>query len=310
LELARKDPPDLILLDIKLPDINGDEVLRNLRSDSRTKLIPVIFVTGDGEQDSVVNRLSMGADDYLSKPFSSRELNARIQSVLRRCFVNLDANPLSHLPGNAVIERELQQMIERGHPFAALYVDINEFKAYNDYYGFYRGDAVIRKTADLLRELNMEGKVLVGHIGGDDFVLITQDPDVEGLCQRILTAFERIRNSFYDEKDRAAGFILVHDRRGAQRMFSPLSVSIGVVSNRVRPLRSIGEVATIGAEVKGVAKRMGGSAYFIDKRKDVYDAPQKIKTNSFTLGAITERLIAPFRRREKNSVPAAPPPHL
>lgn len=275
LELAQKQIPDIVLLDLTLPDMKGEDVLKRLKENGRTKLIPVIFVTGKGRQENIVQGLRVGADDYLAKPFSLEELKARIESVLRRCSLNLDANPLTRLPGSGVIERRIQTLLDKNKLFSVLYVDLNEFKAYNDYYGAHRGDSVIRATAEVLKEVCKEEDSLVGHIGGDDFIVVTERQDIEEMSQNILNRFDAIRGDFYDEADRKVGYIMVSDRRGIKRAFSPVSIAIGIVTNRIRPLKSMMEISAIGAEVKSVAKKLEGSAYFVDRRRDAYRDAQK-----------------------------------
>jgi diguanylate cyclase (GGDEF)-like protein len=274
LAVAERELPDIILLDRTMPDKPGEEVLKELRLNVNTKLIPVIFATGRGSMEDVVDGLSVGADDYIAKPFSMDVLCARIESVLRRCAVNLDANPLSRLPGNGVIEREIQRLIDEKKLFAVLYIDINYFKAYNDYYGFHRGDSVLRAMSDLLREIGAANQSMAAHVGGDDFVIITEREDVTAIHAKIMDRFNGLREGFYDPEDRAAGYITVKDRLGVERHFSLLTVAVGVVTNRVRPLRSVGEVSTIAAEVKGVAKRLD-TGFFVDRRNFPYGAPQK-----------------------------------
>lgn len=274
LAMVFREAPDLILLDCAMPKKTGTEVLHEIRRDPRSRMLPVIFETAAGGRDDIVRGLAIGADDYLPKPFELDVLGARIQTVLRRCSTNLDANPLTRLPGSAAIEREIRRLLDDDKAFSVLYVDLNEFKAYNDFYGSHRGDAVICATADILREMCGASAAIVGHIGGDDFVVVTEDAGVEDACRRIIAGFDAVRMGFYDESERTAGFIAVVDRRGERRNFAPVSVAIGVVTSRVRKLRTVMEVSAIGAEVKAVAKRQKGSAFFIDRRKDDYPLPQ------------------------------------
>jgi len=266
---------DVILLDINLPGESGLRLCEQLKSDPLHRHVPIILVTGMDGSDNIVNGLRQGADDYLAKPFHVPELIARVEAVIRRSSVNLDANPLTRLPGNGVIEREIHRHIESKHFFSVLYVDLNEFKAYNDYYGFHQGDLVIKKTALILSSVVTDAKSLVAHVGGDDFIVVTQREDIEVLCQEMIQRFNDIRREFYDAHDFETGFIMTRDRLGTMRQIPLLSIAIGVVSNRIRLLHSIGEISTIGAEVKGIAKRQKGSAYFIDRRGTPYPGPQQ-----------------------------------
>ena len=229
--------------------------------------VPILIVTGRGNLDDKINGLEMGANDYLVKPFEISELVARVDATLRHSSLNLESNPLTRLPGNGVIEHSMRSAIESGKTFSVLFIDLNEFKAYNDYYGFHRGDEVIHRTAEILVESVEKGRTVVGHIGGDDFLILTEEEDAEALCQRIIRKFEGVKKEFYEPRNLEAGFIMTRDRQGQLRSFSLLSIAIGVVSNQARSLSSVGEVAAIGAEVKRLAKRQNGSSFIIDRRK-------------------------------------------
>jgi CheY-like chemotaxis protein len=275
LSILESEPVDLILLDIGLPGITGLDLCKRVKSDVLLRHTPIIFVSGRDRTEDKVEGLHVGADDYLAKPFRLEELVARAEAAIRKSNLSLEANPLTRLPGNGSIERDIIKRIASRETFSVLYCDLNDFKAYNDYYGFIRGDQVIRETARVLLQSSEQGRNLVAHVGGDDFVIVTATSDVDGMCRDVLRRFDETAPLFYDERDRQAGFIVTKDRRGETHRFPLLSLSIGVVTNAVRPIKSLGEVAAIGAEVKGVAKRQGGSAYFIDKRRDPYAAPQK-----------------------------------
>ncbi len=261
---------DLVLLDVILPDMSGYWLCQRIKSDLFLRHIPVIFLTGLDGQESIVNGLKMGADDYIEKPFSVQELLARTEAAIRRSESTLEANPLSRLPGNGFIEREILRRLDDRQIFSLLYIDLNHFKAYNDHYGFHRGDQVIRTTAHLLADFVEGGARRLGHVGGDDFILLVGDEDVHALCQTILLRFDAVVPTFYDEKDRQAGHVRTRDRQGQWQTYPLLSMAIGVVTNKIRPISTLGEVSAIGAEVKACAKRLGGSAYFVDRRRDPY----------------------------------------
>src|SRR5690242_14116917 len=150
LQELRKNPPDLVLLDVMMPEMNGYEVCREVKSDVFLRHIPVMLLTAQAGMSSKVTGLEQGADDYVTKPFEMAELVARIRTLLRRTRIGLEANPLTRLPGNITIEKEIMQRIKTNAPFAVLYIDLNEFKAYNDIYGFVKGDDIIRETARII----------------------------------------------------------------------------------------------------------------------------------------------------------------
>ncbi|MEK7743156.1 MAG: GGDEF domain-containing protein, partial [Elusimicrobiota bacterium] len=198
-----------------------------------------------------------------------QELLARIRTILRRARRDLDANPLTHLPGNASIQSRIEDALAAGSALAVLYVDINQFKAYNDAYGYDAGDRVIRATAGLLLRLagrGEEARDFVGHIGGDDFILLTDPRRMEVLARSIAKEFDRVAFGFHNENDRRRGKMVSTDRQGRVQEFPLLSVSIGICHNRDRRLLSYAHVAQVGAELKKHAKARPGSAYVIDRR--------------------------------------------
>jgi DNA-binding response OmpR family regulator len=157
---------DLTLLDIGLPDGSGLQLCQMIKADVYMRHMPVIFVSGMGAISDRIDGINIGADDYITKPFSPAELLARSEAAVRKSIINLEANPLTLLPGNGTIEREIYRQIQSGRVFSVLYIDINNFKAYNDYYGFLRGDGVIRRSGELLVESIHGSSDTVGHIGG------------------------------------------------------------------------------------------------------------------------------------------------
>jgi diguanylate cyclase (GGDEF)-like protein len=169
------------------------------------------------------------------------------------------------------IETRIEDSLETGAPLAVLYVDINQFKAYNDAYGYDAGDQVIKAMAQLLLCLAREDparKDFIGHIGGDDFILLTVPSRMEPLAKDIIRQFDAIVPAFYNEEDRKRGKILSNDRQGRAREFALLSVSIGICHNRFRRLTSYPQISQYGAELKKFAKQQKGSAYVLDRRRD------------------------------------------
>jgi PleD family two-component response regulator len=268
IEKLRKNPPDLVLLDVQMPKMSGYDVCRQIKSDVFLRHIPVMLLTAQAGTTNKVAGLEQGADDYLTKPFEMVELMARIRTLLRRTRQGLEANPLTRLPGNVTIENEILTRIQKNVPFAVLYLDLNSFKAYNDIYGFVKGDDVIRETARIILTESEPSKGFIGHIGGDDFIVLTVPEQAEALCQKIIKAFDAKAPDFYNPEDRARGYVETKDRRGQVTKFPLLSMAIGVVTNQLRPLSSLGEVSKIGAEMKHFAKENKGSSYAIDRRKE------------------------------------------
>ena len=269
LEQTRATRPDLVVLDVSMPLLSGDEVQRELRRDPRTRYIPVVFVTAKRTTAEVAARLRNGADDYVAKPFDVDELVARIASALRRAAELRSLNPLSGLPGNRSIAHEIDVRLADGSDTACLYVDVDHFKDFNDRHGFARGDHVIAHLADLLSQTVGEigEDTFTGHVGGDDFVVLAPAARAEDLAKQIISGFDASVPALYDAEDRARGWVEAPDRRGRMRRVPFVTVSIGVVPLRPERFTGATEVARAAAEMKEVAKRRSGSGYAVDRRE-------------------------------------------
>jgi len=269
LEVARERPPDLILLDVMMPELDGLTVLRRLRSSPATASIPVVLLTAKALAEDRVRGLDLGADDYITKPFDIEELLARVKAVLRRAQQMRDLSPLTGLPGNFRISRELETRVSNGTEFAIVHADLDNFKSFNDHYGFMRGDSVIKYTARVLvdsTEASGDPEVFVGHVGGDDFVAVIDPTYVEEFCKSVVTTFDQGILDFYDTADALQGYIEVTDRKGERHAFPISSISMGVATNTKRPVKSEWEASAIASEMKEYAKRQPGSSYQIDRR--------------------------------------------
>lgn len=265
----RHDPPDIAILDLRMPKLDGFAVCRELRKDPLLEHLPVVILSASGSRSSKVEGLDLGADDFITKPVDMAELLARIRMIIKRSRQGLDANPLTRLPGNVAIETRVNQALAAGKPLAVLYLDLNQFKSYNDAYGYDAGDHVIKATAHLLLRTvrSGEGTDFVGHIGGDDFIVLTAPSRMEELAGRIIAEFDRLVPSFYKEEDRRQGKIVSTDRQGRVQEYPLLSIAIGICHNGVRKLESYAHVSQLLSEVKKAAKRKAGSAYVVDKRR-------------------------------------------
>lgn len=267
LECALREVPELILLDLILPGIDGFEVLRRLRADPKSEHIPVIILSARHDTSIKVRAFESRVEDYLTKPFNGEELMARIR-------VRLQPNtaptaPLTGLPAGARIEQAIKRQLHSNALWALLYFDLDNFKAYNDAYGPFNGDELIklmgRIAAETLREHGSPADFL-GHIGGDDFVLLTTPDRIEPLCQRLIARWDAESRAYYTPEDLARGALYGKDRQGGQRYFSLVGVSIGVVTNQRRSIHTIDEISLIAAEVKAKAKALPGSSFYVDQR--------------------------------------------
>ena len=269
--MAQERVPDLVLVDLMMPHLDGYEAIRQLRNDTRTAHLPMIILTAKSTPDDVVTGFETGADDYITKPFNIPELLARIKGHLRRAAQRPVRNPLTDLPGNILLTEELKYRLRQPDLFAFLYVDLDNFKAFNDTYGPARGDRVIRLLADVLVEqvgAHGAGGDFIGHIGGDDFAVITSPDVLEKLCTNIINAFDQRVRTLYDPEDLARGYLQGLDRQGMPRRFPIISISIGVVTNRQRTFVDHEELSRIAAEMKQYSKQQAGSSYAVDVRGD------------------------------------------
>lgn len=269
LRMVQAQPPDLLILDYTMPSMDGPKTCQVLKQDLLLRHVPIIMLTARTDVHNRIKGISSGADDYIVKPFEPEELLARVHMILRRTAQGLEANPLTRLPGNASIHKEIDARLAANAPFAVCYADLDRFKAFNDHYGFERGDQAIQLTANILldavkRSGNPED--FLGHIGGDDFVIVTTPELAEPICQAIIEQFDSTISQLYDEGDRAQGFIVHTDRQGIPIKVGFLTISIAIVTNSKVPLTHLGEVAQIGAELKAYAKRSDHSLYVIDRR--------------------------------------------
>jgi diguanylate cyclase (GGDEF)-like protein len=266
LRLVQEHSPALVLLDVMMPKLDGYEVCERIRADGRTRHINVIMLTAKSLSADKIVGLTAGADDYVLKPFDPMELVARVRSTLRRSREMRAISPLTGLPGNIQIEDEIRHRHAAGEQIAVCYADLDNFKGYNDRYGFLQGDRAIAYTAETLREVAeaFPGSFL-GHVGGDDFVMVVQAPEVEAACQKAIELFDAGARNLYEPDDGARGYVEVEDRRGRMMRYPLISLSIGVglSDESVRDYREIVDAAT---EMKSFAKRQPGSVYALDRR--------------------------------------------
>ncbi|HEX9123804.1 MAG TPA: response regulator [Actinomycetota bacterium] len=269
LEMARTSCPDLVLCDVMMPNMDGFELTRRLRQDSRTATVSVIMLTARGLSADKLEGFSVGADDYIVKPFDTPELLARIRGVLRRAKEMRAQSPLTGLPGNVRIEEEIERRVMAEDLFAILYADLDHFKAYNDHYGFMRGDHVIQRTAGLIQEVTHATagpETFVGHVGGDDFVVICHSDQAEQVAEQIARRFDAEVSELFDPEDRARGFIEVTNRRGEIQRFPFLSISIGIATAARRRFSHFAEAVAVATELKNFTKSSPGSSWAVDRR--------------------------------------------
>jgi diguanylate cyclase (GGDEF)-like protein len=280
LRLARQEKPDLVLLDVRMPRMDGLELCRQLRRGFLTSTIPIIMLTSLNGTADKIEGMHVGADDYVTKPFDPQELIARVSTHLQRTERDIQTSPLTRLPGNLAVEKTIRDRLAGGGLFAVCYFDLDHFKPYNSRYGFVAGDLVIRMLSDLIVEAvlkNGNNDDFVGHEGGDDFVVVTTPDKAEAICKSVIAAFDEMIPEQYNDQDRAQGFSLGRDRKGDEVAFPLMSVSGAVVTNHRRKLVHPRQVAEIAAEVLSYVKGFEGSNYLFDRRGDpVEESPQEV----------------------------------
>ena len=269
LEQALKFQPDLILLDLMMPGMDGHEVCKRMRQNPVTANVPIVILTALDQIDEKAHSFNVGADDYLTKPIESRELFLRIEAHLRRSVRELGANPLTGLPGNPIIEQNIRTRIQSNQPIAVLYIDLDNFKAFNDAYGWVQGDVVIKALAVILCNVVQEfgnKDDFVGHIGGDDFLLLTTPEHASTIAEKIIAEFDKIIPTFYSADARERGYLIAKDRRGRPFRAPVATVAIAIVTNEEHELQTPAQIASIAAEVKKYVKTHPGSHYAFDRR--------------------------------------------
>ncbi|MEN3611858.1 response regulator [Plantactinospora sp. ZYX-F-223] len=271
LEVIERRRPDLAVVDLRMPRIDGLELTRRLRANPMTSALPVIMLTAKGLTVDKVHGLTAGADDYLVKPFDTAELVARISSTLRRNKEFREVSPLTGLPGNTRVRREIGDRVRSGVDYAVGYIDIDRFKSVNDRYGFVRGDEFISALArSLHRAVVSVGlpPAFLGHIGGDDFVIVCAPEQVRPLTERAVVDFEKTADELYDPEDAKRGYVELKDRRGNIQRAHLVTLSIGVsLSVPERRFTDPLEVIAAASEMKTVAKSQPGSYVAMDRRR-------------------------------------------
>ncbi len=270
LEKAQALRPDLVLLDVMMPRIDGFEVAHTLRRNPQTANTSIIMLTAKALSTDKVLGLTAGADDYIIKPFDPIELLARVKGTLRRAKEMRNLSPLTGLPGNIRIQEEIERPIRDDKPFAVLYADLNNFKAYNDQKGFVRGDRMIQSTARLIQDAVVEfagPDGFVGHVGGDDFVAIVPPPIAEDVAKRVVERFDKSIHEFYESEDLQRGYVEVEDRKGVLQKLPLVGIAIGVATTETRKFAHYGEAVAVATEMKQFAKRETTSSFAIDRRQ-------------------------------------------
>ncbi|HEX7880047.1 MAG TPA: response regulator [Candidatus Eisenbacteria bacterium] len=261
--------PDLIMTDLMMPEMDGQEVCRRVKSHFRTAHVPIVMLTARADLPTRVESLDHGANDYLTKPYDRAEMLLRVRNLINWSRSQREANPLSGLPGNVAIERETMRRMNSGAPFLFLYLDIDNFKAFNDAYGYQHGDEAIKLVGTLLvDEVTRHGQPtdFVGHVGGDDFVVLTVPEALGPMTTAILERFDAEARLLYSEEHRATGCIEVPNRRGEMEKFPIMTLTIAAVPSQRYQVNHSAQLNDLAVELKRYGKSQKGSVVVHERR--------------------------------------------
>jgi len=271
--VVNRSLPSCLVLDGEEDIETALTLCAELKKDHFTAIVPVVILIPANENELTADCLAAGADEVISAGDSVREQNLRLQLVVRRAQRDVAVHPTTRLPGTGQIERNIGDRLAGGEEFAVCYADLDNFKEFNDRYGYNHGDRVIlllsRILRDVVRGLAEDG--FVGHIGGDDFIFIVTMEYLEPCCDEIIYLFDELVPYQYTEEDRRAGYFLGKDRRGSIRRVPLMTLSVGVVTNQNQPFTHTAQVSELAAEMKTYTKSLPGSVYAVDRRRPLPD---------------------------------------
>ena len=270
IDIALNNIPSLIIINEDAIQRDVVELCKQIRRNEDNTITPVIVVSTNTEKEHRLEILKQSIEYYIKKPVDEEYLYHTIKNLGRLLSIKRTISPLTGLPGNVQIHAELKKRLTKKEEFAVLYIDLDNFKAYNDIYGFLKGDQIIQFTAETIlsgvHTFFTEG-TFVGHIGGDDFIAITPYDNTEELCQTMIATFDKGVKKFFTDEDQEKGYIEVENRKGIIEQFPLTSVSIGVVVAEHGRFANILEIGEVSTQVKHLSKSIQGSSYAIDRRK-------------------------------------------
>lgn len=260
---------DLIVVAGKCSFTPELKLLKKIKKHSVLSLVPLVLYHPNPKKKLLLAGLSLGVDEFLTRRWDKDLISGRLKMLLKRSQRDLGMNPTTKLPGMSLIQKEMDRRIKKGEVFAVCYADLDDFKAYNDYYGYFYGDRLIKRTSELIRDIvyGSTENAFVGHIGGDDFIFLIPANKIHEICSHIIDSFDEIIVSFYKEKDVKKGYIITKNRRGVLEEFSIMTLSIAVVVNQDRMFSHVGEISHMITDLKKYTKSLSGSNYTIERRK-------------------------------------------
>ncbi|NLG84628.1 MAG: response regulator [Firmicutes bacterium] len=266
----KNSKPDLILLDLTLPVKDGFEVCYELRRDVETRDLPVILLLSKGQDPEQVRSMGLRVDDFLVKPFTPRDVLAKVNTLMARARYLKEANPLTGWPGRQLVYNQVARLLEEKRQFDLLFIDLDDFRIYNQVYGFAKGNEVIKIVAHTIRNAVADLAELdyyLGHAGGDDFLVLLPPQTGEKVGRTIVERFDAGIREMYTPEDRERGGIVAQNRQGINKQWPIMTISVALVSNEHREFHDPLELDTVGTELLRYAKSMPGSNYVWDRRR-------------------------------------------
>ena len=270
LNIALKNIPDMIIIDEDTINMDIIELCKSISENEDNSITPIVVISSEWEKEHRIKILEQSIEYFIVKPIDREYFYYTVKNILNLLQNNRRISPLTGLPGNVQIQAEMKKRLLNREQFAMFYFDLDNFKAYNDTYGFSNGDEIIKFTArtivENIHKMGTEDS-FIGHIGGDDFVAITGKTDYEKICKNIISDFDTYVLGYYSDEDVQKGYIEVANRRGIIEQFPLTSISIGVVEITPGRFKNTLEIGEVGAQVKHQAKSVMGSTYIINRRK-------------------------------------------
>ena len=269
IDIALKNIPSLIIINEDGTKKDILELCKQIREDEDNSITPIIVLGECSQKEHRISILKLNVEHYIVKPVDNDYIYYTIKNLVRLMYMNRRVSPLTGLPGNVQIQTEMKKRLLKKEKFAVIYLDLDNFKSYNDLYGFTKGDEIIKFTARTIAKNihNSDSESsFVGHIGGDDFIAIVAETNYEQICKDIIKEFDEKVLDYFTKEDAARGYVEVANRRGIIEQFPLTSISIGVVEVEETRFKNTLEIGEVGAQVKHLAKTTMGSSYIIDRR--------------------------------------------
>lgn len=270
LEVALRNIPTLLIIDEDNTDINIVEFCKSIRTNEDNSITPIIVVSSNREKEHAVDVLKTDVQYYIKKPLDDEFFYYTIKNIVGLLTKNRTVSPLTGLPGNVQIQAEMKKRLLNKDTFAILYFDLDNFKAYNDVYGFANGDEIIKFTARTIsKHVHQieDSDNFIGHVGGDDFVSIVGQTDYDALCKGIINEFDKYAVDYYNDLDVERGYVEVANRKGIIEQFPLTTISIAVLEVDSKIYKTTLEIGEVAGQIKHKAKEVLGSTYVINKRK-------------------------------------------